>query len=358
MKTAIDCRYLGLSGLGRFTEGILSRLPEGNEYLFWGDPEKINKFCDGEILPFEGSPFSLKGLFANGDVIKKINECDAFFTPNFILPYGLRVKIYSVIHDVVFMDLPKETTNGVFDRVIKKHLLRRCLKKSEEVFTVSEFSRKRIAAFFGKSADKVTVAYNGVPSATERYAESHVLPAAKENYIVYCGNIKKHKGLHTLLRAFAKVREKDDAVSLYIVGSAENHRTSDAEIMRYFDTPGVRFTGRLDDESLYDVISRAKLLVQPSLYEGFGMPPLEALVLRTKPIISDIEVFREIYGDSDVCFFECENADELAEKICTASPECDGIIPERFDTTKQAEIIFGRIGNGYDHSGSSELQRS
>lgn len=344
MKIAVDCRYLGLSGIGRFTEGILSHLPEKNEYLLWGDAEKIKKFSSAEILQDEGNPFSLKGLFAKKSAIKKINGCDAFFTPNFILPYGLRVKIYSVIHDVVFLDLPKETTRGVFDRSVKKYLLSRCLKKSEEVFTVSKFSAKRISAFFGKYADKLTVAYNGVPTATNEYADTHSLPAEKGNYIVYCGNIKKHKGLRTLLRAYADIREDENAPLLYIVGSAENHRTSDEEIMKYFDSPGVRFTGRLDDEALYDVISHAKFLVQPSLYEGFGMPPLEALRLRTKPIITDIEVFKEIYGDTDVCFFECGNSDRLAEKLRNSSTDCDGAIPDKYDTAKQTEIIFGRIG--------------
>ena len=114
--------------------------------------------------------------------------------------------------------------------------------------------------------------------------------------------------------------------------------------MQRFSLPGVEFTGRLEDDELYDVIAGAEFLIQPSFYEGFGMPPLEAVRLRTKPIISDIEVFREVYGGMDVCFFESGNACDLADKIKTASPECDGSVKRAYEFPATAEKIFRVIG--------------
>ena len=298
MKIAIDCRYLSLSGLGRFTEGFLNSLDyTDNRFLFIGKQHLIDSMnVKGEVVSCEESPFSVRGLFIGKNLKDKINGCDAFFTPNFIIPYGIKIPIFSVVHDVVFIDMRKETTNGVVDYKIKKHLLFRCMRKSRNVFTVSKFSQNRISVYFKKYSDKICVAYNGVPDSVIRYANSHKLPAIKQNYIVFCGNIKKHKGLSVLLNAYDILCQHGNTLELKIVGEAEHHRTSDKEILSYFSRPGISFTGRLNDEELYKLVSQAKFLIQPSFYEGFEMPPFEAITLRTKPIISDIDVFKEIYG--------------------------------------------------------------
>lgn len=345
MRIAIDCRYLGMSGIGRYTESILTDLDGGNEYIFIGKREKIEKYIsDGGIVEDGVSPFSVKGLFPRRDVKKAINSCDVYFTPNFIIPFGIKIPVFSVIHDVIFMDMRTETTNGYFDYRIKKYLFGRCMRRSRRVFTVSGFSASRIRAHFGEYADKVVVAYNCVPVSVAAYADLHKLPAEKRGYMVYCGNIKKHKGLSVLMRAYELLRKEGHPLGLKIVGEASGHRTSDTDIMQRFSLPGVEFTGRLEDDELYDVIAGAEFLIQPSFYEGFGMPPLEAVRLRTKPIISDIEVFREVYGGMDVCFFESGNACDLADKIKTASPECDGSVKREYEFPATAEKIFRVIG--------------
>ena len=83
---------------------------------------------------------------------------------------------------------------------------------------------------------------------------------------------------------------------------------------------GIKFTGKISDEELLNLERKAKFLIQPSLYEGFGLPPLEALYLKTKPIISDIDVFKEIYSDLDVDFFKVNDSDDLVMKIKNSNP--------------------------------------
>ena len=87
------------------------------------------------------------------------------------------------------------------------------------------------------------------------------------------------------------------------------------------NTEGVVFTGKISDDELLKEISSAGVLVQPSEYEGFGIPPLEALYLNTKPIVSDIEVFKEVYEDLDVDFFKVNDIEDLANKIIIAERE-------------------------------------
>ena len=121
---------------------------------------------------------------------------------------------------------------------------------------------------------------------------------SKENNIIYVGNVKPHKGINILLDAFSKL---DNGYQLKIIGQKENFLVgSEFDESKY---KNVVFTGRLSDDELLDEISKAKYLVQPSLYEGFGIPPLESIYLNTIPIISSIDVFKEVYKDLSVIFF-------------------------------------------------------
>ena len=108
----------------------------------------------------------------------------------------------------------------------------------------------------------------------------------------------------------------------------------------------VVFTGRLSDEALYDEVAKSEFLVQPSFYEGFGIPPLEALCLGTKPVVSDIEVFREVYDGFDVQFFKAGDANDLARKILTTDPvpkTAREEIEKRYDYSVMTEKILREI---------------
>ncbi|MBD5100776.1 MAG: glycosyltransferase family 4 protein [Clostridiales bacterium] len=311
MKIAIDCRYLGKSGIGRYLSGILENLDfDADQYFLIGSKESLDKlqynftpiYCDL-------SPFSLKGLLHFPT--KQINGCDAFFSPNFIVPFGIKAKIYTTIHDVIFLDY-KDSNNGKVDYLIKKYFLKRALKKSKKVFTVSEFSKKRIKHHFSKIDTDVVITGNALTNALKSYS---ITEDKIPNSLVYVGNLKKHKGLHLLKEALELLNKQESKYQLTIVGTKDNFRTSDdcADLLERQD---VKFTGYLDELDLIKVISSASFLVQPSFYEGFGMPPLEAMYFGTKPIVSDIEVFREVYNDfEDVVFFETGNAKALASAI-------------------------------------------
>lgn len=331
-KIAIDCRYLGMSGIGRFLEGILENLDlNKNQYTLIGKKEKIEKYKNCKYLINDSSPFSIKGII---NFNKEINDYDIFFTPNFIIPYGVKIKCITVLHDIIFLDMPK--VNGSFlEKMLKKHLLKRCVRMSQTVFTVSKFSKNRICHYFKNVESKVIYSYQGVAKQFKEYNEIH----EKENYMVYVGNIKKHKGLNILLRAYELLQGK---IELYIVGDSSGFKNGDKESLKIMDELNVKFTGKVKDKELLDIISRAKFLIQPSLYEGFGLPPMEALYLGTKPIISDIPVFKEVYGELPVDFFKSGDYTDLAKVILNA----DSIVKinkdelnEKFSYSNYANII-------------------
>lgn len=337
MKIVIDCRYLGMSGIGRVLEGLIENLPQNNEYLYLGNKNTINKFVNTtNVIEDNTNPFSLKGLFIN----KIVNNYDVFFTPNFILPFNVKIKKYIILHDLVFLD-HKEICNGFIDYKIKKTLISRGIKKADKIFTVSNFTKERILHYYPKLKKEVVVCYNGLSKSIIDFKENHTKVLNKEKYIVYVGNIKKHKGLKTLVEAMKNI----DEYKLYIVGNKDGFRTSDDEFNNYLkNNDKIQFTGRLSDGEMYKLVQNASFLIQPSLYEGFGIPPLEALCLGTKPIISDIPVFKEIYNDLDVVFFKVNDSNDLVEKIKNSDTNVKDInedILNKYSYLNMANIIFG-----------------
>lgn len=307
IKVAIDCRYIGFSGIGRYLEGILQNLDFKNYDIYLvGRKEVVEKYQNASYIINNDSPFSIKGILKFN--ASEVNKCDYFYTPNFIIPYHIKTKVISVIHDVIFLDI-KDVNKNSLEYRLKKHLFKRCMKKSIKVFSVSEFSKSRITYYFKKYESKVSVVYPGVSNIFKTRDNYQ-----KENHIIFVGNVKKNKGLITLLKAYEIVRNKSD-LKLFIIGDKESFKNKDKSVDNYLNTPGVTFTGRISDASLKKLVSTAKFLIQPSTYEGFGSPPMEAMYLNTRPIISDIEVFKEVYKDLDVVFFKNLDYNDLAQKI-------------------------------------------
>lgn len=326
MKIAIDCRYLGKSGIGRVCRGILDHLDfTAHEYYLVGNAAALAPFSNAHIVENDSDPFSAKGLFCFPRELNRI--CDCVVIPNFILPFGIRIPVYSVMHDLIFLDLPSVSTRGKVDYLIKKTLLRRAMKKSRRIACVSQFTRSRCEHFFPAYAEKCYVNHIGLSEDVLAFGQR---VEEKNDQIVYVGNVKPHKGLQTLVEAYKKLPA--GKYQLKIIGDRDGFLTgmnaSDLEM------EGVVFTGRLDDKQLLEEIAQSKFLVQPSLYEGFGLPPLEALWLGTKPVLSDIPVFHEVYDGLDVVFFKGEDAQSLCDAILHALPEVDvdcAAIKEKYD---------------------------
>lgn len=335
-KIVIDCRYLGKSGVGRVLENVLLNLDysKDNYYIFWGQKKYVDQFQANEYIYDDVSPLSMKSMINKN--VKKINCADILFTPYFIIPYGIKVKIISMIHDMILLDMPELNKNKI-EYLLKKYIIKRGIKKSKYIVTVSQFSLDRISAYYPKYKQKYSFHYLGVTDDFKSFSSSE----KKKNQVVFVGNIKKHKGLKTLIEAYSNIESEIDLV---IVGDDKNFRNGDKEISNLISKTNITFTGRVSDEDLKRIISESKFLIQPSLYEGFGLPPLEALYLGTKPIVSDIEVFKEIYSDLPVLFFETKNAYDLQEKILYGDSTLQidlNKIEQKFSYKKFANYIEG-----------------
>lgn len=314
MKIAIDCRMLKSGGIGSYLAALIPFFLKENKCLLIGNEADLiayNNNDNADFLYTDIKPFSFKDIFYfPKKFLNLINSCDCFYSPYCNIPNGIKIPVFSTIHDVIFLDIP--SLAGTFGTFVRNIFYKICIHRSTKLFTVSNFSRERINYHLKPKIDIITT-YNGLP----HWFNEKNFNITKENYILFVGNIKKHKGLHTLAKALNICIEKNFTTKLKIVGNAENFRTNDENLKEELAglSEYVEFTGRISDEELRNVYCKAKLLIQPSLYEGFGMPPMEAISLGTNAIISDIPVFKEIYNELPVIFFESENASDLAEKI-------------------------------------------
>ncbi len=312
MQLAIDCRFSQKSGIGTYIDNIVDCLLteySDNQYVIICNRDSRFKQTDNvKIIETDIKPFSIKELIAFP--VKEINQCDAFFTPYINIPGRIKVPIYCTIHDVVFLDV--EGLVSPIGKMVRKYYYKRAINLSKKVFTVSQFSKERILHYF-PTKKEICIAYNGISNSLINYPKGDI---NKQDYYIFVGNIKKHKGLHTLIKAYKLAKENGMSSKLLIVGSNDKFRTADTEFNSILkNEDGIEFTGWVDDNTLMRLVSEAKALVQPSLYEGFGIPPLEAMYLGTDVILSNIQVFKELYQDFPVTFFEVNNEVELANAM-------------------------------------------
>lgn len=328
-KVIIDCRYLNLSGIGRFLENLLDNLDNNKfKYTLFGKKELVEKY-NLDFIVDDSNPYSIKGIFF---INKIINKFDIYLTPNFIIPFGIKIKTFIVLHDVVFLDI-KSINKNYLEFLFKYYLIRRGIRKSIKVYTVSKFSKNRIEHYFPKYKDKINYQYQGVSNIFKNQEKGN-----KKDYILYIGNIKKHKGLMTLIKAYDHVFN----YNLIIVGEEKNLINKDEEALALIKNKNIKFSGKIKDELLIEYIKSASFVIVPSLYEGFGLVPLEALYLDTKPIISNIDVFEEVYSQFDVIYFKANDYQDLASKINVSSIEVNvdkAMLDSKFSSVKFIKMI-------------------
>ncbi|MDR2259197.1 MAG: glycosyltransferase family 4 protein [Treponema sp.] len=318
MKISIDCRMAGASGIGVYLRGCLPFfLSSPDDFLLIGSKKELNPFGEGRtnvnIIDCAVKTFSFKELFFFPPaILKVVNQTDLYYSPFFNIPGGITVPVYTTIHDIIFPDMPELTSKAGL--VVRMFFYRRAVKKSKKIFTVSIFSKSRIEYHLGKTKPVIVT-----HSALQPFLQK-LTTGKKNDTIIFIGNIKKHKGLSVLLEAFLDARKEGVPYTLIIVGGKDNFRSQDRDMTEKIeaaDENAVKFTGYIGDEELKNLLAGASLLVQPSFYEGFGLPPLEAMCLGTRALISDIPVFREIYAGFPVTFFRAGDAVDLKNKMLT-----------------------------------------
>jgi glycosyltransferase involved in cell wall biosynthesis len=187
-------------------------------------------------------------------------------------------------------------------------MIDQAIRRSDIVLTDSEFSKKEIIKYTGCLDNKIFIVYNAVNLNVFRKIEDiKLLKKVKniyklpEKFILFVGNVKPHKNLKGLLLAYKKLNSFD--FKLVIVGKKEGFITGDNELSKLINTSdllkkNVIFTGYVKDDDLPFIYNLASIFVFPSLYEGFGIPPLEAMACGCPCVVSNAASLPEVCGDS------------------------------------------------------------
>jgi glycosyltransferase involved in cell wall biosynthesis len=225
---------------------------------------------------------------------------DLFWSPHYNIPLAWRGRLVVTVHDLAHLALP-EFVGGAHRRAYARFMFGQVSRRASAIITVSDFTRTEFSRLLGTRGTKPEVIHSGVdPSWFELppSASPHSRP-----YLLYVGNAKPHKNLGRLLEAF---RQLDSRIQcdLLILGKNEGFLSGDGSVRAAADrlAPRVQLLGALPQELLMQYVSHAEALVLPSLYEGFGLPPLEAMACGCPAIVSRVASLPEVCGEAAVYF--------------------------------------------------------
>lgn len=311
MKIGIDIRTVSgeKTGKGWFTKNLVEHLLEidhSNEYLLYThDPEMKSYEKDGRISVRIFSKGGFFHLSAAKDFLK--SGGDIFFAPtSFIIPALLpKGKSIIVVHDLIAFLFP-----GRHDRkatFLERLFLKRALKKARHVICVSENTKKDLLKRFPKTPENlISVIY---PAASESFAAEITGSELKdfssgknlpEKFLLSVSTLEPRKNLATLVHVFQKLEKDFEDLHLVLVGHA-GWRVHDF-LGRVEKHPKIHLTGYLPEPDLAKMYRLARAFVFPSLYEGFGIPPLEAMMSGCPVICSSSSSLPEVVGDASLTF--------------------------------------------------------
>jgi glycosyltransferase involved in cell wall biosynthesis len=210
----------------------------------------------------------------------------------------------STHHDITYVRFP-ESFSWKF-RLLYRLLIPILIRRSNHLLTVSEFSRQEISRFYDVDPSKLTIVYNAV---ADRFVPSD-LP--RQPFLLAVSSPNAHKNFTSLIRAATPVLNEHPNLRLVIVGSQQkSFARQDFESIHH---PQVEFTGRISDDELIKLYQKAMAFIFPSLYEGFGIPPLEAQSCGCPVVASDAASLSEVLGDSAL-FFNPNNVADMTRQI-------------------------------------------
>jgi len=332
MKIGIDARFFGSigKGLGRYTQKLienLERIDRDNQYYIflrkenWHEyrPRSANFIKVMADIPWYGFREQLQ--FPK--LLKKF-ELDLVHFPHFNVPYFFRGKFVVTIHDLILFHYPTKRASSLspffyfFKKIAHRLVIRNAIVKSEIIIAVSRYTKTDICKYFDIPAEKIVVTYEAIDRTRKTTTESNGKIIEKygiiKPYLLYVGNAYPHKNLERLVLVFREMAKKHPHLQMVFVGKEDYFYKKIRKYVSQNFVKNVRSPDYVLHEHLPVVYRAARLYVFPSLYEGFGLPPLEAMAENIPVASSNAACLPEILGNAAV-YFDPSAMSEMAETI-------------------------------------------
>lgn len=321
MRVGIDARFVGTpGGIGRYTEELIRHLGEidsENEYVLFlrsrGRPQMTTLInADrAKIVITDVLWYTLAEQLRMPAIIDR-ERLDLVHFPHWNVPLGVRTPFVLTIHDLILFDHPsrRATTQDPLRYMAKSFghriVIRNAVRRARKIISPSEYTKRRILERFHIAEEKIVV----IPEGVRQLFAPVPSPQSLVPRVLYVGNAYPHKNLERLLAAFADVRKKIPDAELLIAGNDDYFFKRTSKI----GGEGVRFIGGPSDEDLENLYASARLFVIPSLVEGFGLTPLEAMARGIPVAASRGGALPEVLGEAAM-YFDPERTDEMARVI-------------------------------------------
>jgi len=329
MHIGIDVRMIDKTGIGQYIKNLifnLAKIDKANHYTLFLNKVQQENYIDTRKNDNFEKRFIRSPIFTIKEQIEfpfrlVLKNIDVFHSPHFILPLLYPMKYIVTIHDLIPIIFPEELTSKRA-KIYYRSMLFSATQRANKIIAVSNYTKKDIVNICNIPPIKIEVVYEGVNDWYRPIKDKHILDNIKRKFsingefLLYVGLSKPHKNLVRLIKAF-KILRKNVKIDLKLViaGKIDPRYPEPRKITNKLDLKeDIIFTDFVSDQDLILLYNAAKIFVFPSLYEGFGLPPLEAMACGTPVVSSRVTSLAETLDGAALTFDPLDIYD-MADKI-------------------------------------------
>lgn len=329
MTIGIDARLYSpkYTGIGRYVAEFVKHaieLDKENQFVIYLNPEEYETFQEPNerwTKKMVDIPhYSFKEQSEWNSFLQK-EPVDLMYFPHFNVPVRYKKPFVVTIHDLTLHYYPyKEYTpkwslKKQIQIWVYQFIMKMTVRHAKHIIAISENTKKDLQKEYQVPDHKVSVIYEGVPDHFSSSAPDSRLQTPNSPYLIYTGVWRSHKNLLNLLKAFKNLVDNGNDIQLVITGKKDPAYPEIPALIEELQlSDRVILTGFVSDEELIALMSGAEVYVFPSLYEGFGLPPLESMKLGVPVACSNKASLPEVCGNAAL-MFDPENIPEMADQV-------------------------------------------
>lgn len=330
MRIGIDARMHGASftGIGRYTAELiaqLAKLDTEHEYVLFMRKDAYESFqCPNDRFKKVPADFRHYSLGEQTGFLRTLNreKLDLMHFTHFNAPLFYAKPFIVTIHDLTLSFFPGKKMNHLLQRLAYHLVVRNVTQKAKRIIAVSNHTKEDLMRTLGVPEDKIVVIYNGVSAQfsgatpTKRPELNKKLGLSKP-FFLYTGVWRDHKNLVGLIKAFAGFNEETGRQYELVITGPHNptyHEVPDT-VKSLGAESSIHLVGLVSEEDIHSLYLNAFAYVFPSFYEGFGLPPLEAMQSGTPVLASNVSAIPEVCGEGNALYFDPYSIEDMKSKM-------------------------------------------